>query len=221
MDIEYTTTRQNMVQNQLRPNKIFDERLLKRMAEVPRELFLPKENQWQAYIDRHVPLTHGRFLIQPLALAQLVQSAKISEIDRVLLIGSGSGYSTFIIAALAGQVYAVDDSVILINQAKENATHFQQKNITFVNTNLLMGFSQAAPYDCIIIEGGVEFIPEELLNQLALDRGRLICVEYVKPQLGRLAILTKHRHGISKQYSGSDVALPLLQSFKNNPAFVF
>ncbi len=221
MDIKYTSSRQNMVQNQLRPNKIFDERLLKRMAEVPRELFLSKENQWQAYIDRHVPLAQGRFLIQPLAIAQLVQSAKISEIDRVLLIGCGSGYSAFIIAGLAGQVYAVDDSVALLNQAKENAVHFLNNNITFVNADPLKGFSQAAPYDCIIIEGGGEFIPEELLNQLALDHGRLICVEYIKPQLGRLAILTKHPHGISKQYSGSDVALPLLQSFKHNPAFIF
>ncbi|MBL0337851.1 MAG: protein-L-isoaspartate O-methyltransferase [Rhodospirillaceae bacterium] len=218
-NINYEFARRNMVTNQLRPNKIQDERLLDRVLEVPREMFLPKDDRWKAYIDQYVSLGNDRYLFQPIAVAQLLQLAKIRDIDRVLLIGCGSGYMSAIAAGLASQVYAIDDVDSFCVEAAQNMKALGLQNVTIKHANLKTGYANAAPFDCIIVEGAVEILPPSFLEQLS-DGGRIVYVEYVKPFLGKAKIISKldNNHMTTDAF---DLTLPLLKAFQVHKSFVF
>lgn len=218
-NINYESARWNMVTNQLRPNKIQDERLLERILEVPREIFLPQDQRWKAYIDQYISLGNDRYLLQPIAVAQLLQLAKIRDIDRILLIGCGCGYMSAIAAGLAGQVYAIDDIDSFCVKAAEQMKVLGLQNVTILSANLQMGYVEAAPFDCIIVEGAIEVLPASLLEQLS-DGGRMIYVEYIKPFLGKAKIISK----LNNNYvtvDAFDLAVPLLKAFQAEKSFVF
>src|SRR5690348_5015098 len=102
---DYEIARLNMVENQLRPNRIQDPRVLQAMADVPRERFLPERIRGVAYADEDIPLGGGRFLIEPLALAKLVQAATVRPHDVALVAGDATGYAAAVMARLAGKVH--------------------------------------------------------------------------------------------------------------------
>src|SRR3712207_4855062 len=98
---DYETARRNMVENQLRPSQIFDTRLLDAMGSLPRELFVPKPLRGVAYADEDIPLAGGAFLVEPLALAKLIQAADIRSEDVVLVVGDSTGYAGAVVSRLA------------------------------------------------------------------------------------------------------------------------
>jgi len=218
-NINYEFVRRNMVTNQLRPNKIQDERLLDRVLEVPREIFLPKDDRWKAYMDQYISLGNDRYLFQPIAVARLLQLAKIQDVDRVLLIGCGSGYMSAIAAGLASQVYAIDNIDSFCVEAAQNMKALGLQNVTIKHANLKTGYASAAPFDCIIVEGAVEILPSSFLEQLS-DGGRIVYVEYVKPFLGKAKIISKlnNNHMTTDAF---DLTLPLLKTFQADNSFVF
>ena len=115
----FAAARINMVENQVRPNRVTDSRVLDAMAEVPRERFVPKPMRGNAYIDDDIEVAAGRYLMEPMVLGRLLQAAAITPGDIVLDVGCATGYSTAVLARLAATVVAVESDAALAETAIE------------------------------------------------------------------------------------------------------
>jgi protein-L-isoaspartate(D-aspartate) O-methyltransferase len=169
---DYEIARLNMVENQLRPNRIQDPRVLQAMADVPRERFLPERLRGVAYADEDIPLGGGRFLIEPLALAKLIQAATVQHSDKALVAGDATGYAAAVMARLAGKVH------LLLPAGSEPPQTEGLREAAEVQVHTgetLRGLPELAPFDVILLTGAVDRAPQELLHQLA-DGGRLATV---------------------------------------------
>src|SRR5579863_8164316 len=157
--INEPAARLNMVEGQLRTNKVIDEAVLEGFLTVPRERFVPAALRGIAYIDDDVPLGNGRVLIEPLVLARLLQLAEISKTDKVCEIGCATGYATAILAGIAASVVALESDEQLIAAARRNLATLGCGNVELHEGALNAGWRGAAPYDVILINGGVGEIP--------------------------------------------------------------
>jgi len=167
--------RQNMVTNQLMPNKISNERLLDVLAEVPKHQFL--EGMWQtvAYTDAKIPISDSRTMLKPEEFALMVQSLKLTGDERVMDIGCGTGYSTHVLAHLCSQVLGIENDPHLATKALNSLTHLKVDNAVIINGELLSGDPKNAPFEAIFVNGCLAEEPKTLLSQLTVY-GRLVCV---------------------------------------------
>ncbi len=163
---DFATQRAAMVASQLRTNGVTDRALLDALGRVPRELFVGAERRATAYIDRSLPLGGGRALNPPLTTALLLNEARIGAHSRVLIVGAASGYALALAASVAGEVTGVECDPALATQART------VPGVRLVEGPLETGAAAHAPYDAIVIDGAVEFVPEALIVQLAPE-GRL------------------------------------------------
>ncbi len=217
---DFAAARRIMVDSQIRTADVTDKRLLAAVLDLPRERFLPRRSAELAYLDLDVPVNEPgrpvRKVLKPAVLAKLLQTAAIIEQDRVLDVGCTTGYSSALLAALAGSVVALEEDAELARQAQQNCA--DNTRITVVNGPLVRGWPAGAPYDAIVIEGATELVPQELLSQLK-DGGRLVCV------LGRgasgKAMLYRKLDGEVSGRPVFDAAAPLLPGFTRPEAFVF
>jgi len=179
--IDFAAARRTMVESQLRPNKVTDRRLLAAMGELPRERFLPRSRQPLAYMDAALevwPAIDGalpRYLLAPVMLARLIQLASVEATDSVLDIGCATGYSTAVLSRLANTVTAVEVEPELAAAARANLAALGIGNAIVVDGALTRGAPDAAPFDVILVNGGIVDVPEELLDQLK-DGGRLAAI---------------------------------------------
>lgn len=210
-----------MVDSQLRPNAVTDYRVLEVMGTLPRELFVPEDRRSLAYIDEDLPLgpgAEGRFLMEPMTFARLLQLAAIQPDDIVLDIACGTGYSTAVLASLAGSVVAIDDVPALVDRANENLAALDIGNAAAVVGELVEGKPGEAPFDCILIEGTVEDVPDPLLAQLK-QGGRLVTVVR-RGAVASAAVFIKSGAEITSRAS-FDAAVPALAAFDRQPQFHF
>ncbi len=163
---DFAAQRSAMVASQLRTNGVTDRALLDALSHVPRESYVPAEKQATAYIDRPVPVGGGRALNPPLATALLLNEARIGADSRVLIVGAATGYALALAAAISGTVTGVECDAALAAQARA------VRGARLVEGPLETGAAAHAPYDAIVIDGAVDFVPEALIAQLAPD-GRL------------------------------------------------
>jgi len=173
----FAQARTNMVDSQLRPNGITDARILDAMALVAREDFVGSEQQSLAYMDGDVALKEAsngpRFLIEPMAFARMLQAAEVQPNDRVLDIGTATGYGAAVLSHLVAQIVAVDSDALLAAAAKRNLT--ASSNVTVVEGELSAGVPSAGLFDTIVIEGRIEEVPNQLFAQVK-DGGRVVAV---------------------------------------------
>ena len=173
--MEYARARLNMVNNQLRPSRVDDPRVLDAMAHVPRERFLPKALRGVAYADEDLPLPGGAWLIEPLVLARLVQAAEVSPADVVLVVGCTTGYAGAVLARLAGTVILVEPPAAAA-PVEALLDHLGVDNIVVVvSDDPAGGHPDQAPFDVILLVGSVPGVPPALLEQIGevrSDRGR-------------------------------------------------
>jgi protein-L-isoaspartate(D-aspartate) O-methyltransferase len=172
---DFALARFNMVECQLRPNKVRGERLLDAMGRVPREMFVPPPLAGIAYIDEDLQVAPGRYLVEPMVLARLIEEAGVRETDRVLDIAPATGYSTAVLAALAKNIVALESDPSLQAQATENLARLGVKNARVQLGPLFEGWQADAPYDVILVNGAIEAYPEHLVAQLT-EGGRLMVV---------------------------------------------
>ena len=175
MQPDFAAMRLNMIEGQLRPNGIRDERILGVMECLPRERFAPPNVTGICCIDEELPVSQGRAILRPLVQARLVQAANVIPTDKVLVIGAATGYGAVILGVMAQKVIALESVANLGRVAAANAAAFAHGNVHVVSGVLRNGWQDEAPYNAIIIEGAVEVMPEELLTQLA-EGGRLATV---------------------------------------------
>jgi protein-L-isoaspartate(D-aspartate) O-methyltransferase len=219
--MDFVAARHNMVENQVRTNRVSDERLLEAMAAVPREQFVPKALRGIAYVDDDIDIGGGRVLIEPMIFARLVQAAQIQPTDVVLDIGCGPGYTSAVLARLASTVVALEGDADLAGKASATLGDLGVDNAVIVTTDIAMGYPQQSPYQVIIFGGAVADIPDAICAQLA-DGGRLVAVvaDGGRGQMGKAMLVTRAGDAFGRRII-FDAGIPLLPGFEPKPAFIF
>jgi protein-L-isoaspartate(D-aspartate) O-methyltransferase len=224
MMIDFVAARRIMVDSQVRTSDVTDLRLITAMLALPRERFLPPEQADLAYLDFDAPASTtaagkpGRRLLKPMVLAKLLQAAEIQSGDQVLDVGCATGYSSALLARLAGSVVALDEDAGLVERARDNLGALGLSGVRVVSGPLSDGWPAQAPYDVIVLNGASEITPKALLRQLK-PGGRLVGVLGRGP-LGKAMLYCS----IGGECAGRpifDAAAPLLPGFAAPAAFVF
>src|ERR1700691_4508743 len=205
-----TTARRFMVDGQIRTADVTDAALLDAMLTVPREQFLPPALAPLAYLDADIPVGKGRALLRPMVLAKLIQGAPISAGERILDVGSATGYSAAILARLGASVVALEEDADLAAAGITNAQ--------VVIGPLAAGWPAGAPYDGILLNGAAEVLPEILGDQLK-PGGWLIGVSGRPP--ARKGMVYRVTEGCLAGRPIFDAAATLLPGFRAPPSFVF
>jgi protein-L-isoaspartate(D-aspartate) O-methyltransferase len=169
----YRLARERMVETQIKARGIKDERVLKAMLKVPRHLFVDEALRDQAYGDFPLPIGEGQTISQPYIVALMTEALELKGIERVLEIGTGSGYQTAILAELALWVYTIERFPTLLERAKKVLNELGYKNISFKLDDGTLGWKEAAPFDAIIVTAASPDIPPPLVEQLA-EGGRIV-----------------------------------------------
>jgi len=211
--------RRKMVENQIRTNKVTDEAVVEAFAEVPRERFVPAAKAGIAYVDEDLAVAPGRFLMEPMVLARLIQALEVKPGDMLLDVAPAGGYSTAVLGRLAGTVVAVEEDAALAGQANDTLNALGADNAVVVVGRHAEGYAKQAPYDAVLINGAVAAVPPALFAQLA-EGGRLAAV--VKPA-GGLGQATLYRkvNGLPAPRPLFDAGTPLLPGFAPAPGFTF
>jgi len=217
--MDYAAARHNMVESQLRTNKVIDERLVEAMARVPREAFLPDSLRPVAYVDEDIPLGNDRFLMEPMVFARLVQFAQIEPGEKVLLVGAGCGYGAAVLAALGATVLALENDSHLAAAAKISLSRASAPGAIIVEGPLESGWPSAGPYDAIVFEGAIGQLPAAYARQLG-EGGRMIAVVSQPGEPGRATLWRKFADTLSSRIV-FDAGTPLLPSLALEPGFVF
>jgi protein-L-isoaspartate(D-aspartate) O-methyltransferase len=170
---EQERQRERMVQHQLRDRGIKDAAVLEAMTKVPREAFVPEKMKPYAYQDRALPIEANQTISQPYIVALMAAAAEISSGDRVLEIGTGSGYGAAVLSRIADQVYTVERIGQLAKAARDRFDQLGYNNIHVRRGNGTLGWADESPFDAIIVTAGGPEIPTSLKDQLAKN-GRLI-----------------------------------------------
>lgn len=173
--MDYAGARFNMVENQIRTNKVHDLQVAGAISSTPREAFLPKAMRGFAYVDEDVSIGGGRYLIEPLVLARLLQAAAVQPTDVVLAIGDATGWASAVLAKLASTVVVLEADTDLAGRATQALSDQGIDNVAYVAGDVTAGYSAQAPYDVIVYLGAVGDIPAGLCRQLS-DGGRLVAV---------------------------------------------
>lgn len=218
----FSTARQKMVDGQVRTSDVTDRKILDAMLAVPREAFVPASRQALAYLDLDLDVADSgatkRYLIKPALTAKLLQAAEIGEGDRVLVIGSATGYLAALAAKLAAAVTATESDSALAAKAGPTLAALGLENVTCKAAACAEGDAAGAPYDVIVLNGSTEITPEALLGQLA-EGGRLVGVSAEsRPQ--RAMIVTRF-HGEFGHRTLFDAAAPVLPGLARAAEFVF
>ncbi len=209
-----------MIESQLHPNKVTDERVLDAFSRIRRELFVPEHLRSAAYIDDDLLVAPGRYLMEPMVAARLIQAVLVPRIDAALVVGAGTGYEAAVLSKLARAVIALEDDPQLARQARAALVDENIGSVNVVEEPVGNGYRARAPYDVILFGGAVAEVPNEIIAQIAED-GRLVAV--VKPEgtgIGR-AVLVVRTGGVIARRVLFDAAIHLLPSFAPKPAFVF
>ncbi len=210
------SARFNMVETQIRPAHVTDQRVIAAIAAVPREAFVPRSAAALVYADVPVAVAPGRYLLDPRSFAKLLQLAEIGPDSRVLDVGCGTGYSAAVLARMASDVVALEQDADLVRAASQLLATAVGK-VEVVQGGLVEGVKDRAPYDVIFVNGAVEQIPDSLLAQLG-EGGRLVA--FLKDGQCRAWLFVKEKGQVGKR-PDFDADVPVLAGFRKAVGFVF
>lgn len=208
---DFTAARDAMIECQLRPQGVADPAVLEAMSKIERERFLPSNTRPLAYVDRAVAVGSGRFLPAPAVLGQLLTQMMPQRGHRALVVGAATGYSVAVFAAIGADVIGIESDASLVATAREIG-------VNVVEGSLESGYPAGAPYHQILIDGGVQFIPDALVEQLA-DGGRL-GTALADRGITRLVVGRK-AGGAFGTLSFADAGVPALPGFTRPQSFTF
>jgi protein-L-isoaspartate(D-aspartate) O-methyltransferase len=215
----YDAARVNMIESQLRPNKVTDMRVIAAFLRIRRELFVPERLRGVAYVDDDLPLGGGRYLMRPMVAARLIQAAIVDAKDTVLVVGAGVGYEAALLALLARSVIALEEDPEFARTGRSALVDHRIGSVGYVEVPVRLGHRQRAPYDVIVFAGAVAAIPEEISSQLG-DGGRIAVVLRPHRCVGRATLITR-TGGVLASRVIFDAATPLHPSFVEKPEFSF
>jgi len=217
MNIEQA--RFNMIEQQIRPWDVLDQTVLALLAAVRREDFVPAAFKGMAFMDTEVPLGGGRFMLAPRLEARLLQELKLQRHEKVLEVGTGSGFMAALLGHKAQQVISLETDPELAGAATEKLKRAGLVNVTVRQADGSKGLSGEAPFDAIVLSGSVAEIPQDLLQQLKVG-GRLIAIKGEEPVM-RAVLVTRLAERDFRSVELFDTIAPRLQGFEEASRFSF
>jgi protein-L-isoaspartate(D-aspartate) O-methyltransferase len=217
--MDYAHARINMVESQLRTNRIDDRGLIQAMLNVPRERFVPKSLAGVAYADEDLRLPTGHYLIEPLVLARLIQSARVGPEDVVLALGCATGYAAAVLARLAATVILQVPDEASAAKVEPLLDELGADNVVVIaSSDPTGGHPSQAPFDAILLTGSVDTVPPALLEQIG-EGGRLAAV-VTDERIGRGVLFTRV-HGVIGHRTMFDAQIPPLAGVIRKVEFAF
>lgn len=195
--LDYLKAREKMVKEQIINRGIKDPRVIAAMEQVPRHLFVPETLHGQAYGDSALPIGEGQTISQPFMVAFMSEALGLRGVERVLEIGTGSGYQTAILAKLADRVYSVERIRSLLEKARKNFDQLQCRNVMTRLFDGSYGWKEEGPFDAILVTAGAPSIPPPLLEQLKIGGGLVIPIGDKNSQ--RLLRVRRKKRGWSEE----------------------
>ncbi|TPE53161.1 protein-L-isoaspartate O-methyltransferase family protein [Amaricoccus solimangrovi] len=216
--IDFAAAREAMVDCQVRPSDVTRYPIIEAMLAVPREEFLPEALRPVAYLGEHMPIAPGRVLLDPRVFAKMLDALNVGGSDLVLDIGCGYGYSSAVLARMAEAVIALEEIEDLAGRAETLLSAHSVDNAIVENGPLAAGVPGQGPYDAIIVEGGIEVLPEAITDQLKMG-GRIVAI-FLEGRGGQARLGIKMAHGIAWRRV-FDASAPKLIGFETAKTFVF
>ncbi len=209
----------NMVEQQIRPWDVLDQRVLDALVALRREDFVPARFRTLAFADMEIPIGHGEVMLQPKIEARLVQELALARPDRVLEVGTGSGYMTGLLARLSGHVYSVDILDEFTRSARTKLATHCIANVTLETGDAARGWDMHGPYDAIVLTGSVPLLPDSFAASLKVG-GRLVAVVGEAPVMRAQLVVRARGGGIST--SGLfETCIPPLRNAMQPQRFAF
>lgn len=215
---DYSVRRKIMVDTQVRPSDVTKFPIIDAMLSVPRELFVPRAVKESAYIGENCTLTVGRVVLEPRTLAKMLDTLDIRRNELVLDIGSGLGYSSAVIARMAEAVVALEEESEFASEAEGLLNEIGADSVLVQSGALVSGAPQHGPFDVIILQGGVEQIPDGVLAQLK-DGGRIGAI-FMDGALGEVRIGYKINARLNWRFA-FNAGAPVLPGFEKTAVFSF
>jgi protein-L-isoaspartate(D-aspartate) O-methyltransferase len=218
--MDFALARRNMVESQIRTNRVTDRAVIEALENLPREAFVAEALKDRAYLDEDLIIAPGRILMEPMVLARLLQAARIEETDLALVIAAASGYEAAAVARLASAVVALENNPALVASAKDHLGGQGADTVSLLQGDLAKGHPGQGPYDVIFINGAVGELPNALVEQLA-EGGRLVYVKTAPTVGGGKAFLVSKENGVVSETEVFDATIPALPEFAAQPKFNF
>ena len=217
MNLEQART--NMVEQQIRTWEVLDQEVLDLLYVVPREEFVPQQHRALAFSDVELPIGEGERMWQPKLEARVLQELMVKKTDRVLEVGTGSGYFTALLAHRAAHVHSVEVKPALAAMGRRNLERHGADNVTLETGDAARGWPRHAPYDVIVLTGSTPVLPRAFLDQLA-PGGRLFAVVGEAPAM-RARLVTCSAPGAWRSTDLFETVIAPLVNAENPPRFRF
>ena len=205
-----------MVDCQIRPADVTHYNIIDAMLKVPREVFFPEKLREIAYIGEHIRIGDDRFALEPRVIAKILNLINANGTDLILNVGGCYGYSAALLSYFS-QAVVVTEEPVFAKDAERILVEQSIDNVIVKSGSLIEGAMDFGPYDAVIIEGGIDFVPEVLVNQLKLG-GRIAAI-FIDGALGECRLGFKTADGINWRF-GFNAAVPMLRDFKRKTEFV-
>jgi len=203
--------RHNMIEQQIRPWDVLDQRVLELIDGLPRDKFVPQAYLKLAYADINVPLNHGQIMMPPKVEARMLQALNITPSDTILEVGTGSGYVTALLARSGKHVYSVDVYPDFVDSTGRKLAELDIANVTLENGDAVGGWDSHGPYDVIAITGSLPVLPDTFLQSLKIG-GRLFVVTGQEPVMVARLITRTAEQGWAEQTLFETVLPPLVNA---------
>lgn len=218
---DFLQTRINMVDGQIHPSSVVDQRILESFKTVPRELFVPERLQGVAYTDENLSIGQGRYLLEPTTHAKMMQAVQPNDDDVVLDIGIGAGYSCAILSPMVTTIIALEHNKRQMDKATKLWDRLGFCNIALIDGKLEDGVPDQAPYSLIVINGAVSAVPDVIIDQLDMG-GRLVTViRETNQSVGQVVMFIKSKTGVVSSKVIFDASAPFLAGFEPKAVFKF
>ena len=217
--MNYEEARFNMIEQQIRPWNVLDDQVLRLLSVVKREDFVPLAHKALAFVDMEIPLDHGQCMLAPRVEARLLQDAAVQKHEKVLEIGTGSGYMAALLAHRSQRVISLEINPELVAQARANLHKAGIHNAEVRHCDAAAAVPADGPFDVILLSGSLTEVPQTLLAQIKVG-GRLLAIVGEEPAM-RVTLITRTSETEFKTTQPWDAMAPRLLNFPEPSAFRF